>query len=72
MQFTAYYFTSEYLNIWFGNYNELKMILHYYHFHSWLHHSHLHNCKCNHLLGQYSFHRFDKGLWHIHQYLEII
>ena len=53
-------------------YNKFKMKLYYYQFHSRFHNTHQRNCKCNRLLGQYSFHRFDKGLWHIHQYLKKI
>ena len=51
-------------------YNKFKTKLYYYQFHSRFHNTHQRNCKCNRLLGQYSFHRFDKGLWHIHQYLK--
>ena len=60
---------SRFSNICLGIYNKFEMMLHYYQFHSWFHHIREDNCKRNRLFGQCNSHRFDKGLWRIHQCL---
>ena len=47
-----------------------QVMFYHYHFHNRPHYTHQRKYKCNRLLGQCNFHRFDKGVWHIHQYLQ--
>ena len=48
------------------------MVQQYYHFHSWFHHIHQHNCKCDRLLCQCKLRHFGKDLRNIRQYLKIV